>query len=214
VKAGRLALVVALALLARSLPAAAQGSAEAMIRKTVDEAFAVLKDPKLTGKAHRAERLAALRAIADRSFDWAEMARASLGAPWKTLDTAKRTRFVDTFKDVLAARYMDDIDRFEGTEVVTIDGSSREGDDTIVHTTLVTGSKEHVPMDYRVRGAEGKQTIVDISIEEVSLVNHFRKTFSAALVNMSIDQLIDRLQKQLPAAVKASEKPGPSSRRE
>jgi phospholipid transport system substrate-binding protein len=191
------------ALLGRGAAAAEASGPEAMIRKTVDEAFAVLKDPKLADKAHRAERLAALRVVADRTFDWSEMARASLGAPWRTLDPSKRAHFVDTFKDVLAARYMDDINRFEGTETVTVDSSSRDGDDTIVHTTLVTGSREKVPIDYRVRGAGGKNSIVDISIEEVSLVNHYRKTFAAALVNMSIDQLITRLDKQLPSAVRA-----------
>ena len=98
---------------------------------------------------------------------------------------------------------MDDINRFEGTEVVTVDGSSKDGDDTIVHTTLVTGSREKVPIDYRVRASNGKYSIVDISIEEVSLVNHYRKTFAGALVNMSVDQLIDRLDKQLPAAARA-----------
>jgi ABC-type transporter MlaC component len=180
----------------------AASPAEAMIRKTVDDAFAILKDPKLAGKAQRAERLAALRTVADRTFDWSEMARASLGAPWRTLDAPKRARFVETFKDVLAARYMDDINRFEGTEKVTVDGSAREDDDTMVHTTLVTGSREKVPMDYRVRSEKGDDKIIDISIENVSLVNHYRKTFSAALVNMSIDQLIDRLVKQLPAPVK------------
>jgi phospholipid transport system substrate-binding protein len=201
---GALACGLLVALRAAPVAAAeAAASPEAMIRKTVDDAFAVLKDPKLADRAHRAERLAALRVVADRTFDWSEMARSSLGAPWRTLDPAKRTHFVDTFKDVLAARYMDDINRFEGTEVVTVDGSSKDGDDTIVHTTLVTGSREKVPIDYRVRASNGKYSIVDISIEEVSLVNHYRKTFAGALVNMSVDQLIDRLDKQLPAAARA-----------
>jgi phospholipid transport system substrate-binding protein len=194
------------ALLARAAPAAAADAGpQEMIRKTVDDAFAVLRDPKLAGKAKRAERLAALRVVADRTFDWSEMARASLGAPWRTLEPAKRNRFVEIFKDVLAARYMDDINRFEGTEKVTVDGSKRDGDETIVSTTLITASHEHVPIDYRVRGEMGTFKIVDISIEEVSLVNHYRKTFSAALVNMTIDQLIDKLARQLPPAVKASE---------
>jgi phospholipid transport system substrate-binding protein len=195
------------ALLARATPAAAGADTgpEAMIRKTVDDAFAILKDPKVAGKAKRAERLAALRVVADRTFDWSEMARASLGAPWRTLEPAKRNRFVEVFKDVLAARYMDDINRFEGTEKVTVDGSKRDGDETIVSTTLITASHEHVPIDYRVRSENGTFKIIDISIEEVSLVNHYRKTFSAALVNMTIDQLIDKLARQLPPVVKASE---------
>ena len=70
---------------------------------------------------------------------------------------------------------------------------------TVVHTTLITASREHVAIDYRLREESGRWMIVDISIENVSLVNHFRKTFSSALANMTIDQLIDRLEKQLPA---------------
>ena len=100
------------------------GAPEAMIRKTVDGAFAVLKDKSLAGKERRAQRIAALRAIADRAFYWSEMARSSLGVRWRTLDDRQRARFVEVFKDVLAARYMDDIDRFQGTETVTVDGSA------------------------------------------------------------------------------------------
>lgn len=197
---GALSLVVAASLAGGAARAAAPaGTPEAIIHRTVDDAFAILKDGALAGKEHRAERLAALRVVADRTFDWAEMARASLGAPWRTLDAARRGRFVEVFKDVLAARYMDDINRFEGTETVTVDGSARDGDDTIVKTTLVTASRERVPMDYRTRLAGERLTVVDISIEGVSLVNHYRKTFASALVNMTVDQLIERLSKQLPA---------------
>jgi phospholipid transport system substrate-binding protein len=176
-----------------------EGTPEASIRKTVDEAFAVLEDKSLAGGAKRKERIAALRKIADRTFDWSEMARSSLGASWRTGDAQKRARFVTVFKDVLAAQYMDDIDKFQGTETVTVDGSSPEGDDTVVHTTLVTASRERVPMDYRMRRESGRWMIVDLSIEDVSLVNHFRKTFSNALTNMSLEQLIEHLEKQLPA---------------
>jgi ABC-type transporter MlaC component len=72
----------------------------------------------------------------------------------------------------------------------------------MVKTTLTTASHERVPMDYRLRTTGGTSSIVDISIEGVSLVNHFRKTFASALVNMNIDQLIDRLSQQLPAAIR------------
>jgi phospholipid transport system substrate-binding protein len=178
---------------------AREAGPEQIIQKTIDEAFAVLRDKSLTGVAKRPQRIAKLREIADRTFDWAAMARGSLGAQWRSLDPAQRTRFVDVFKDVLAAQYMDDIDRFEGTETVTVDGSAREGDEVVVKSTLVTASRERVPLDYRMESTGGTWKVVDISIEGVSMVNHFRKTFGNALVNMSIDQLISRLKSQLPA---------------
>jgi outer membrane protein len=179
-------------------PGGDDAAAEATVRKSVDEAFAILKDPARAGSAHRAQRIAALRAVADHTFDWSAMARSSLGAQWRSLNPAQRTRFVDVFKDVLAAEYMDDIDRFQGSEVVTVDGSSREGDDVVVRTTLVTASREHVPLDYRMQQESGQWKVIDLSVEKVSLVNHFRKTFSNALGNMTADQLIDRLKQQLP----------------
>jgi phospholipid transport system substrate-binding protein len=183
-------------LLAAAEDARAGGEQEAVIKKTIDAAFAVLKDRSLAGREKRTQRLAALRAVADRTFNWAEMARGSLGAQWRGLDAQQRARFVEVFKEVLAARYMDDIDRFQGTETVTVDGSAQQEDEVVVHTTLVTGSRERVPIDYRMRAQQGSWTVVDISIEGVSLVNHFRKTFAGALANMTIEQLIERLKGQ------------------
>jgi phospholipid transport system substrate-binding protein len=178
--------------------APAPSAAEATIRRTVDDAFAVLRNKELANKEHRAERIASLRRIADRTFDWSTMARSSLGAPWRSLDAAVRPRFVEVFKDVLAAQYIDDIDRFRGSETVTVDGSTSGGDETVVRTTLVTASRERVPIDYRMHLDDGRWRVVDLSIEGVSMVNHFRKTFATALVKMTVPQLIEQLRRQLP----------------
>jgi phospholipid transport system substrate-binding protein len=169
---------------------------EDVVRRSVDDAFEVLRDKSLAGRAQREERIEALRQVADRVFDWSEMARSSLGVQWRNLDKQQRARFVTVFKDVLAAQYMDDIDRFQGTEKVTVDGSSRQGEEALVRTTLITASRERVPIDYRLRPEGGRWEIVDLSIEGVSLVNHFRKSFSDALANMSVDQLINHLSRQ------------------
>ena len=196
-----LALIAGAAVLPPSIARAApeEGPRDVMIR-TLDVVFRILKDKALAGQAQRARRIGALREVADRTFDWAEMARSSLGVKWRSLDTAQRARFADVFKDVLAAQYMDDIDRFQGTETVTVDGVVREDADSLVRTTLLTASRERVPIDYRLRSIDGRWRVVDLSIEGVSLVNHFRKTFAAALVNGSVEDLIARLRRQLPPA--------------
>jgi phospholipid transport system substrate-binding protein len=189
---------IATALLAAPAPSSGGGAAEDVMRKNIDAAFVVLKDRSLAGKEHRPQRIAALRQVADRAFDWSEMARSSLGIQWRTLDGQQRGRFVEVFKDVLAAQYMDDIDRFQGTETLTIDDSKPQGDDVLVRSTLVSTSHDRVPIDYLMRQEQGRWMVVDLSIERVSLVNHFRKTFTGALANMTVDQLIERLRRQLP----------------
>jgi phospholipid transport system substrate-binding protein len=194
--------LVSMHLAAAGMAATPAQTADAVIRETVDEAFRVLKDKALMGRERRGLRIASLRKIADRTFDWSTMARSSLGAPWRTLDAPRRAEFVEVFKDILAAQYIDDIDRFQGSEVVTVDSSAREGDETVVRTTLVTASRERVPIDYRMRSDDGRWRVVDLSIERVSLVNHFRKTFAAALANMTVPELIGRLKRQLPATAR------------
>lgn len=197
------ACLLGIAALVAGVPAAYAGtdSPRQVMKTTIDSAFAILKDPALAGRERRAQRIAELRRVADRTFDWSELARSSLGVKWRNLDETQRSRFVDVFKDVLAAQYMDDIDRFQGTETVTIDSVVAEGnDDALVRTTLLTGSRERVPIDYRMRTIDGRWRVVDLSIEGISLVNHFRKTFTAALVNLTIEDLIIRLRRQLPAA--------------
>lgn len=192
----RLAVLTGALVLAVSTAVHAGPAQEAIIKKTIDAAFAVLKDKSLAGREKRPQRIAALRAVADRAFNWGEMARSSLGAQWRGLDGQQRGRFVEVFKEVLAAQYMDDIDRFQGTESVTVDGSAQQDEEVVVRTTLVTGSRERVPIDYRMRAQQGAWMVVDVTIEGVSLVNHFRKTFAGALANMTIDQLIERLKGQ------------------
>lgn len=202
---GFLRLMLAVPVAAALDPTRARGDSpssaapEALMRQTIDRVFVVLRDPTLAGGGQRARRIAALRRIADEVFDWSEMARSSLGVHWRGLDGAQRGRFVTVFKDVLAAQYMDDLDRFQGTETVTLGQSLQEGDEVVVRSTLVTASRERIPMHYRMRAAQGSWRIVDFSIEGVSLVNHFRKSFTSALANMTIEELIDRLQRQLPA---------------
>ena len=176
-------------------PAPAVNSPEDLIRKTVDEVFAVLRDPELA--KDRQLRMRKLRATVDQAFDWVNMAQSSLGHHWRTASDGERTRFVEIFKELLAQQYMDDIDRFRGTEQVSMRGSEKRDDLVIVRTVLVTSSREQVPMDYTLHLVAGRFWVGDLAIEGVSLVNHYRKTFSRFLVNRSLADLIAQLARKL-----------------
>ena len=177
-------------------PASAQQtSPQQLVERTVQEAFQVLRDPKL--KNDTKSRMKELRRVVDRAFDWEAMARSSLGAPWRQLDAAQRADFVAVFKELLAERYMDDIDRFEGSEQILIKGSSRSGDLAVVKTVLITSSREEVPMDYTLHPAGTSWQVEDVSIEQVSMVNHYRKTFARFLANHSFSELLQQLQRRL-----------------
>jgi phospholipid transport system substrate-binding protein len=168
---------------------------EAMIRRMVDAVFAILRDPELA--KNRKLRMQRLRQEVDAAFDWVTMAKSSLGHHWRTASEAERVRFVEIFKELLAQQYMDDIDRFRGNESVTIRGSEKVSELVVVKTMLLTSSREQVPMDYTLQPVEGRHWVVDLAIEGVSLVNHYRKTFSRYLVNKSLAELLAQLERKL-----------------
>ncbi len=170
-------------------------AAERVIRKLVDEAFSTLKDAQLAKDEKK--RAAKLRQVVDRAFDWVGMARSSLGPRWRKLSEAQRNEFVEIFEELLARHYMDDLDRFQGTERVEFRGTRERGSLVVVRTILVTASKEQLPIDYTLEKQAKDHRVVDFSVEGVSLVNHYRKSFSAFLVNNSFEELLRRLKRKL-----------------
>ncbi|HKU42449.1 MAG TPA: ABC transporter substrate-binding protein [Polyangiales bacterium] len=173
---------------------AQQQSPQQLVEQTVQAAFQVLRNPKLRSDSKL--RMQELRRVVDRAFDWEAMARSSLGAPWRQLDPAQRSEFIAVFKELLAERYMDDIDRFQGSEQIVIKGSSRSGELAVVNTVLITSSREHVPMDYTLHPAGTTWQVEDVSIEQVSMVNHYRKTFARFLANHSFSELLEQLTRR------------------
>jgi phospholipid transport system substrate-binding protein len=157
--------------------------------------FSILRDPLLKKDSKR--RIQALRAAVDQAFDWQLMARSSLGPYWRKLDDQERSEFIVVFKELLAQQYMDDIDRFQGTEQVSVKGSEKRQELIIVKTLLLTSSREQVPMDYTLHQVDDRWWVEDLSIEGVSLVNHYRQTFKQYLVNKTFAELLAQLKRKL-----------------
>src|SRR5277367_5975236 len=117
------ALVLFVIAMLRGQPARAADDPAAVIRSTVDQAFDVLRDQELKKPEKRGERIAKLRLIADRVFDWDTIAQSSLGAAYRTITDDQRKQFVTLFRDLIAEDYKDDLDRFIGDERVLVQGA-------------------------------------------------------------------------------------------
>lgn len=190
-------LVAAIVFFAFLLPASLRAGSDdpaAIIRASVDAALVVLRDPTLKKPEKRAERLEKLRVIADRVFNWQELAQSSLGATYRTITEAQRVEFVALFKDMIAQDYRDDLDRFMGDENVLMKGTEDRGELRVVKTILVTHSRDQVPLDYFMHREGDSWRAVDFSVEGVSLVNHYRKSFARFLVNHSFEELLAKLR--------------------
>jgi phospholipid transport system substrate-binding protein len=194
--------VVALLLLSFTVPRVLHAQTNdpvALIRSAVDEALVVLRDPALRKPEKRGERLARLRAVADRIFDWVAMAQSSLGARYRSASEAQRAEFVALFKELIAQDYRDDLDRFMGDEKVLVKGVEAREELRLVKTVLITHSRDQVPLDYLMRQDGQTWRAVDFSVEGVSLVNHYRKSFGRFLDSHGFDELLARLRSRAKA---------------
>lgn len=192
--AGSLLLAFLLVLATAGSALAQPKTPKALVQDTVERALAVLRDPKLQGVDKRKERFAKVNEIVSAVFDWEDMARRSLGVHWRSIDDAQRKRYVELFKELLADRYMEDINRFRGNEQVLVHDMHKDGENYRVDTTVITHSREKVPINYFLHAEGDSYRIHDFSVEGVSLVNHYRKSFSRFLVNKDFAALLAKLE--------------------
>jgi phospholipid transport system substrate-binding protein len=124
---------------------------------------------------------------------------------WKKFDAAQQEEFVEQFKEHLSARYGENLGRYENERVeVTTDHVETNGDVT-VKTVIRGGKYDGTPVDYRLRQGSGWQ-VIDVVIENVSLVSSFRTQFADVLAKSGPNGVLKKLEERN-AARKASKAP-------
>lgn len=193
----RITLPLSALLLAAATPAVAavdQAEAAKMVKASVADALKVLETPALQGKANRRARHAKLREVSNKAFDWRAMSQRSLGSHWRGLDEKQRERFADTFVELLATHYLRQIDRFSGKETVEYVGVAKNPEGIEVKMKIVLASREEVPIHFFVKE---DMKVFDVSIEGVSIANHYRGSFDRLLVNNDFEALMKKLERKV-----------------
>lgn len=202
-------LTLSLAAFALAAPAQAKpSSAATVVQASVDQALAILKDPKLEGAAHRDARQAKLREVSDGMFDWTKIAQRSLGVHWRKLNKAERERFELTFHELLVTTYLKQLERFHEMQELRFLGTKPQGKKhTQVRYRLRMKSQEVIPIEFLVNS---DKKVVDVTIENVSLANHYRGSFNRILVNKDFDTMMKKLERKLKRSKRRLDAPAPA----
>ena len=187
--------LLAIALIA--VPAASPaGPPTERIRGTIDRVIGILRDPALAAEGRRKERRDMLRKEIEPVFDFAEMAKRSLGPAWRDRTPAERERFTVVYRELLEDSYLGKIESYEGEEIrygkETLDGPYAE-----VKTLVVTRKGQEIPVDYRMLEKDGAYRIYDVVIEGISLVGNYRSQFNSILRESSFGEMLDRLREKV-----------------
>jgi phospholipid transport system substrate-binding protein len=115
---------------------------------------------------------------------------------WKRFDAAQREEFMKEFKDFLAHRYGDRIDRYEQEKVEIVGERTASGGDAVVATKIHRPKAESVAVEYRLRSRGGAWRVIDVKIEGISLVSNYRDQFHEVLSHGGPEKLLAQLRER------------------
>jgi phospholipid transport system substrate-binding protein len=193
IRRSTIVIIASLTLFAGMASKVSAGTPADQVRLQIERIVTVLADPRLKPPEREQERHAAIRRIAEETFDLGEMARRTLGPHWSGLTDAERAEFITLFADVLDRAYVTRIAAYNG-ETVTVLGDSIDGDLATVRTRIVTRLGVDTPVDYRMLRRGDRWVIYDVSIEGVSLVANYRAQFNRIIQTSSYHALVDKLR--------------------
>ena len=163
------------------------------LRGAIERVVKTLETPAYKGDARSAERKAAVRKIANDIFDFAEIARRSLGRHWQGRTDKEHEEFILLFGDLLERSYISKIELYGG-EKILYTGERIDGDTGSVITKIVTKNGTEVPVEYRVLKRGERWLVYDVSIEGVSLVSNYRTQFNKIIQTSSYAELVRKMK--------------------
>jgi len=177
---------------------AVAGPVTERVKTTIDGALAVLRDPALQGKAHRAERRASIRSSIEDTIDFTEMSRRALGLNWRKRTPAERKEFTVLFSELLENSYISKIEQQTDEKVLYFgERINKKGTRAMVKTKVVTSAAAEIPIMYRMMNKDGRWVAYDIVIEGVSLVSNYRTQFGKIIKRSSYEDLVGSLRKKV-----------------
>jgi phospholipid transport system substrate-binding protein len=181
--------------------AAPADDARATMERTVADVLKVLDDSSLSLQAKRDR----IQAIAFERFDFVTMSKLVLKRDWKKFDAAQQQAFVEQFREHLSARYGEDLGKYEKERVEVTAQHAETNGDVSVKTVIRGGKFDGTPVDYRLRQGSSWQ-VIDVVIENVSLVSSFRTQFADVLAKSGPTGVLTKLKERNAARAAAKAK--------
>lgn len=164
------------------------------MKTTVDEVLRIVREDELKRPDKAEERRQMLEQVVEARFDYQEMSRRALGAPWKTLSDQEKQEFVSLFRTLLTNSYADKIETYSGEGVQYLNERT-EKEYAEVRTKVLSGKTE-IPLDYRLINKANDWRVYDVVVDGVSLVNNYRGQFTKIIRSSSYADLVEQLRKK------------------
>ncbi len=180
---------------------AADTAPDALVKATVDDVLAVIKQNK---DKH------ALRALAEQKvlphFDFKRMTQLAVGTSWRQASPTQQQALENSFRTLLVNTYTSALSvSATGTQTVEVKPAQVKADqnEVTVKTTVKDPGKQPIEIDYRMAKSSDGWKVFDVVVEDLSLVTNYRGTFASEVSRSGIDGLIKALDEKNRALAKS-----------
>lgn len=163
-----------------------------LVKSSVSQVLAVVQSGPPAGR-ESGPRRAEIRRVADRLFDFREMARLTLSRHWTAQPAREQEEFVRLFTELLERSYLSTIENYAG-EKVTFLGESINGSYAQVRSRITTNRRMEISIDYRLIDRADRWEVYDVVLDGVSLVSNYRSQFNSIIRTSSFGDLLSRLR--------------------
>ena len=178
---------------------------EALIRNTVDEVMAIVKQDKDIQAGNQRKILALVDAKVLPHFNFTRMTRLTVGKHWRVATPEQRQALETEFRNLLVRTYTKafTVYRDQKVEIKPLK-MERDATEVTIKSSIIKPGTPSVPVDYDMEKTADGWKVYDVYIEGVSLVTSYRSTFSEQIQQSGIEGLIKTLVEKNKIAANAS----------
>lgn len=137
------------------------------------------------------------QSLLKKNYDMKTIGRFALGKNWSLASDSQKSEYLKLFEKMVVDVYSKRFDEYKGQRFEVRSSRDIGKNDKLVNTVILPDSGPEVDVDWRVRDKNGKQQIIDVVIEGVSMSLTQRSDFSSVIQRGgggSIEPLLDHLR--------------------
>ena len=163
------------------------------LKKTIDQVITIVSDPEM--KKNPSLRREKLRDTIGVRFNYRQMVMRSLAKNYRERSDKEREEFTALFKKLLENSYASKIENYQD-ETIKYVKEQVKGKYALVNTEIIRKDGT-INVDYKLINEDGKWTVYDFVIEEVSLIRNYRSQFTKIIKTESYRALVSKLSKKI-----------------
>ena len=179
-------------LLAKNITALDEASTKSFVVDIGNQAIKILKIPVDDKEKRKRE----LQNLLQEKFDMPFIAKIILGKEvYKTISDKKFEKFTNIFEIHIVKVYSSQLGTYKGQVFTVKDSKIKNNKDAYVYSTIESPEYPTTNIAWRVRNFKEGLKVIDMQVENVSLLKTKKNDFAGILSSEGIDGLINKLNK-------------------